>query len=329
MIFADKLIRLRKKNGWSQEELAEKMNVSRQAVSKWESAQATPDLDKLLQLSRLFGVTTDYLLKDEIESEEHAESTPENSVRRVTLAEANAYLQSRRRAAVHIALGTSLCILSPILLILLGAMSEHPGFPLSEELACGIGLFVMLALVAVAVVLFVRTGFANAPFEFLEEEPFEPEYGVEGLAADVQKKARPSYVRFNCIGVLLCVLSPAPLLAAAFTGNDMLVTASLALTALIASIGVFLFILVGVQHASTQRLLRQGEFRPDPVEKRRKHIGEAIETGFWALTLAAYLAWSFLSGDWHITWIVWPVAGVLFTAVEALLPIALDKEERE
>jgi transcriptional regulator with XRE-family HTH domain len=310
------------------------MNVSRQAVSKWESAQATPDLDKLLQLSRLFGVTTDYLLKDEIESEERAESTPEEGVRRVTLAEANAYLQSRRRAAVRIALGTSLCILSPILLILLGAISELPSSPLSEEVACSVGLVFLLAVVAVAVVLFVRTGLSNAPYEFLEEEPFEPEYGVEGLAADVQKKARRSYVTLNCVGALLCVLSPAPLLATAFTENVLLSASALCIMMLIAAIGVFLFILAGVRHASTQRLLRQGDFRPesirlDPVEKRRKRLEEAIETGFWALTLAAYLAWSFLSGDWHITWIVWPIAGALFTAIEALLPITLDKEEKK
>ena len=59
MILADKIIRLRKKNGWSQEELANKMNVSRQAVSKWEASQTTPDLEKILQLGNLFGVTTD------------------------------------------------------------------------------------------------------------------------------------------------------------------------------------------------------------------------------------------------------------------------------
>ena len=70
MILADKIAKLRKKNGWSQEELAEKMNVSRQAVSKWESAQTIPDLGKILQLGNLFGVTTDYLLKDEIEDAE-------------------------------------------------------------------------------------------------------------------------------------------------------------------------------------------------------------------------------------------------------------------
>ena len=68
MILADKIIKLRKSNGWSQEALAEKMNVSRQSVSKWESAQSIPDLEKIILLGEIFGVTTDYLLKDEIES---------------------------------------------------------------------------------------------------------------------------------------------------------------------------------------------------------------------------------------------------------------------
>lgn len=57
MILADKIIRLRKKNGWSQEELAEKMKVSRQAVSKWEGAQTIPELEKVLMLASLFECT--------------------------------------------------------------------------------------------------------------------------------------------------------------------------------------------------------------------------------------------------------------------------------
>ena len=66
MIFADKIIELRKKAGWSQEELAVQLGVTRQSVSKWEGAQSVPDLEKIVQMSHLFGVTTDYLLKDEI-----------------------------------------------------------------------------------------------------------------------------------------------------------------------------------------------------------------------------------------------------------------------
>ena len=68
MILADKIIEERKKNGWSQEELAEKLGVSRQSVSKWESAQSVPDLNRILNMSKIFGVSTDYLLKDEIDT---------------------------------------------------------------------------------------------------------------------------------------------------------------------------------------------------------------------------------------------------------------------
>ena len=73
MTFSDKLIALRKKAGWSQEELAERLNVSRQSVSKWESAQSMPDIDKILQLSSWFSVTTDCLLKDEQAEPEYTE----------------------------------------------------------------------------------------------------------------------------------------------------------------------------------------------------------------------------------------------------------------
>lgn len=70
MKLSDKIIRLRKLNGWSQENLAEKLNVSRQTISRWEGATAQPDASNILQLSKLFGVTTDYLLNDEYESDD-------------------------------------------------------------------------------------------------------------------------------------------------------------------------------------------------------------------------------------------------------------------
>jgi len=69
MTFDQKLLALRKQSGLSQEQLAEKLSVSRQAVSRWESGEVLPDAPNLLQLSRIFGVTTDYLLKDELENE--------------------------------------------------------------------------------------------------------------------------------------------------------------------------------------------------------------------------------------------------------------------
>ena len=63
MNIADRIQYLRKQKGYSQEELADKVGVSRQAVSKWESEQSTPDLEKVIVMSELFEVTTDYILK--------------------------------------------------------------------------------------------------------------------------------------------------------------------------------------------------------------------------------------------------------------------------
>lgn len=104
MIFADKLILLRKKAGWSQEELADQMNVTRQSVSKWEGAQSVPDLEKMLRLSELFGVSTDYLLKDEIEEAEHIDLFDDTPLlRRVSMEEANAFLSVKLRTAKTIA----------------------------------------------------------------------------------------------------------------------------------------------------------------------------------------------------------------------------------
>ena len=61
-MLSEKIINLRKSRGWSQEELAERLNVSRQSVSKWEGAQSVPDMNKILMLSEVFGVSTDFLL---------------------------------------------------------------------------------------------------------------------------------------------------------------------------------------------------------------------------------------------------------------------------
>lgn len=69
MTLPEKILRLRKQSGMSQEELAQKLEVSRQAVSRWEVGSAQPDASNILQLSRLFGVTADYLLNDDYESD--------------------------------------------------------------------------------------------------------------------------------------------------------------------------------------------------------------------------------------------------------------------
>ena len=324
MILADKIIRLRKKNGWSQEELADKMNVSRQAVSKWEAAQTTPDLEKILQLGNLFGVTTDYLLKDELVDEEFVEGVDETPIRKISLAEANDYLEQRKNASVQIAIATLLCIISPILIFLLLAFSECTSIPITENLAVGIGLVALFSLVTIAVVIYIRVGFKNAPYEFLEKEPFETEYGVTGLAREKQKTYRNTYIKYNIFGTCACILSPVPLICAALSGKGLLVMIMLCVTLLTVAIGVMFFIVAGVRWASMQKLLKEGEFSEKGKQKNK--IIEAIGTVYWLLATAIYLGWSFLTSNWHITWVIWPIAGVLFAVVELVCNLVIDKQ---
>ena len=106
MIMAEKITMLRKRNGWSQEELAEKLGVSRQAVSKWESGVSLPDLDRMVKMSQLFCVSTDYLLKDEIEEVTLPEGdlAPESGGDYVvTLEEANTFLDLTRKLSTRMA----------------------------------------------------------------------------------------------------------------------------------------------------------------------------------------------------------------------------------
>ena len=102
MLLADKIVTLRKRAGWSQEELAAQLGVSRQSVSKWEGAQSVPDMQKVVQMSRLFGVTTDYLLKEELGEPEPAPAESAAPLRCVTMEQAADYLALRQAAAVAV-----------------------------------------------------------------------------------------------------------------------------------------------------------------------------------------------------------------------------------
>ncbi len=328
MILADKIIRLRKKKGWSQEELAEKMNVSRQAVSKWESAQSVPDLGKLLQLSEMFGVTTDYLLKDEIEEEESVEPQNEPAIRYITKEEASEYLALRTHAAWHIALATFLCILSPLTLIVLGALSNAPTLLISETAAGIIGLVVLFTVALCAVVIYLYCGFCHAPYEFLEKgTPFALDKAARDMLRERKKSFAPSYVKGNVIATSLCILSPVPLIVSGFFERELLHMAMLCVMFVLAGVGVFLFITVGVRQASIDRLLREGDYCP--CEKNKSIHSSAVESAYWGIIVALYLTVSFLTLAWHLTWLIFVVGGALTPLVTYLCRRFTKDEERD
>lgn len=403
MILADKIIRERKKLGLSQEELAEKMNVSRQAVSKWESSQSIPEIEKILQLSSLFGVTTDYLLKDEIENvdnginlqlkEEQTEcsenkSSAENipkkgdetlkipgdnftqadngTIKKVTMREAENYLNWRKKAARNIAVGVILCIL-PVSFLLsittLNSINKDRESAVNQEpvtssentsdisnteivyptesvngsfvVVSGIlGVPLLFFVVAAAVGLFVYTGIKSEQYKFYDTGAFETEEGVVEMVKKRQKAFGSTYTRLNIIGAILCVLSPISLFVGAVGENSdsgLSLPFGFFLTLLIAGIGAVLFILAGVPYESIKKLLKEGEYSD---KKEIKRIKGTVGTIYWLLTAALFLIMQFVvdnqgnGGEDSNYWIIWPVAGVLFPVALLICDIAQRKKEQ-
>lgn len=114
MTFGEKLQLLRKSRGWTQEQLSAQINISRQALSKWESGAAIPDTENVIRLSRLFAVSTDYLLLDEYD--EPMQSTPEKDC--ATISKKNTTRFWR------IIAGSAAAGLSVIILLVLGVLSS-------------------------------------------------------------------------------------------------------------------------------------------------------------------------------------------------------------
>ena len=322
MILADKIIENRKKNGWSQEELADKLRVSRQSVSKWESAQAIPDMKKILQLSEVFGVSTDYLMKDEIEEKPAAELAPvdnglEETVRNVSMEEAVSFLKYNETASRWISTGVMICILSPVLLILLGGLAEAGFISMEERIAELGGTAILLIMIAAAVGMFIREGMRGKKYEYLEKVDIETEYGVNGMVKERRDAYAETHSRRLIIGVMLCIISAVPLLGAEavhYSNNtDLFPILCVALLLVMCAVGVKLIVLTCTRQGGYDRLLEEGDY-----SRLNKKAGR-YDGVYWAIATAVYLGWSFVTSRWEYTWIVWPVAGVLFAAYREIM----------
>lgn len=412
MGLAEKIMDLRKRSGWSQEELAGRLGISRQSVSKWETGESVPDLDKIIRMSDLWDVSTDYLLKEgaglqkesretadradaqsgfpkneswehsadrgsEVEEQARADgSEPENGeeytdsgtregtrnyagsgpedghwqggygsagtsafgaqasgagwsgssacqYREVSRAEALDFLAVSQYASPRIALGVMLCILSPVCLILLSAFSEEPSilkgqFSVSENFAGGIGVSILLVLVAVAVEIFITTGMKLSPYGYIEEEliwvPEDVLRGVEEARADYEHTFRTSIVT----GVLLCIIGVIPLfLSIAFFDRDFETIVGVCMLLVFVAAGVFFLVSAGIIHGSHEKLLQTGDFAPEK-KRANKRMG-AVAGVYWCVIVSVYMFMSFTTMSWERTWIIFPVAGVLFGGISALV----------
>ncbi len=333
MILAEKIMRLRKKNGWSQEELAGKLGVSRQSVSKWESAMSIPDLDKILVMSEIFEVSTDYLLKDSLEQEEYVPGNPDvgedrEILRKVSMEDACEFVKRRSENKERMAAGVAACILSPVALLLLLGFAEFQIISITEDMAAGIGIMTLLIIVAGAVANFIMIGTKLSRYDYLEKEVVELAYGVDGVMRSQYEEKQQGFTAKTTIGVVLCIISAIPLLFVSIIldSEELMLPAVCFLLAMVA-MAVYLFVTVGMEKEAYEMLLQIDEY--SPMGKKTKKKLENISSIYWILVTTIYLGYSLWSWKWHSSWIIWPVAAVAFGVVTTIVKMQVEKEEKK
>lgn len=342
MTLAEKIALLRKQKGWSQEELADKMDISRQSVSKWESGQSVPDLDKIIKISDIFAVSTDYLLKEEGETEEFAPrqgagSDEEEPVRSVSVEEADAFMGLTKKFASIRGIGTGLFVLSPVCLIILAGISEYDTNAISEEMAGGLGLVVLLLMVAIGVIIMKMTDMQLSKYEYLENEKISLGFGVKEQVLKKKEEFEKPYRISVCAGIALIFAGIMPLMAAVALDSEDMAIYCVVVILLAVAVSVYCFVRFGSIWESYEKLLQEGDYTRE--KKESKQANSFFSTAYWCIVTAIYLGISFIGpdfralgadswmdleymkwkwGNWGITWVIWPVAAVLFAGLKAI-----------
>ena len=331
MLLSEKIMSLRKRNGWSQEELAQQLGVSRQSVSKWESMTSIPDIQKIMSMSELFGVSTDYLLKDELEelpatamnasdsitgataSAAKSETTSDDAsasktvvpTLSVSLETATEYLDAVARTSRPTSFAITLFILGPALLVSLATYSEDALYfdptRISPD-ALGIaGVCLMMLFIAAGVGLLILQDMKLVKFKQFKKANLELQYGVEAAVRRRAESTESLRYMQQAAGVCLTILS-----------------------AILLSLGVYLLIYSGILRDGYRVLLQEGDFSHDEKSSKKDYESTAlryrsIAKAYFSTITLLYVGYSFITNDWKSSWIIWPISGFLYHIAISIL----------
>ncbi len=331
MNLAEKITSLRKQKGWSQEELASQLGISRQSISKWESGSSIPDIENIIFLSKIFGVSTDYLLKNDDALNEEADETSESKdtlpKKHISRDEAYSFLNVKKRFSLKIAIGVMLCILSPAVLITLVGLNHNNSGVFGEKFVTLIGICVLFATVTAAVILFIVSGLSQSKYEYIGKQSLLLD---SDLKEDLIKESENYYSVFTihvAIGVALCILSAIPTIVLGIMNIESWTIISVSFILVLVSIGVFLIVKAAVFKSSYDQLLQKNEYSIN--SKKARSLLDTASGIYWGVAVIAYLLISFLTRAWHLTWLIWPVAGILWGIVEMIVKSKLSNDSFE
>lgn len=251
----------------------------------------------------------------------------EPPVRMVTRQEAEEYIDLSIKTSKWIALGVLLCIWCPIPLIFFGGVDSYVKH-MSELSIVLVGLIPLFLMIGIAVALFIYNGTKMEKFDYLKKERIQIDHALEEELSWMAEQEKMSSTKKIIIGVLMCIFSVIPLLiTGSLPGDTVLQVMSLIFLLFVVGIAVVLFITGGTRMECLKVLRQEGEFTPR--EKESKKLIDVIGGIYWSVVTVIYLAWSIVTMQWGFTWIIWPVAGILFGVSASICGVVGTAKKKE
>ena len=226
------------------------------------------------------------------------------------------YLQVSKETGKRIALGVGLILLGVANLIFLNALAER-GY-VAEKIAQAAGVGGLLLMIALAVYIFIMAGVKSGKYENLETTIVKIDPYLHDRIVQMKEDYRPDFARRIAGGVGLILLSVVALVTVAIleVGGEFAVMLLVCVLLLAIGSAVGLFISAGSEMEAYDKLLNEGDYTKQ--HKAENSFAGKISGPYWLLAVVIYLTWSFITNDWGSTWIVWPIAGVLFALISAV-----------
>ena len=268
MTLQEKIIKLRKKNGWSQEDLADKLYVTRQAVSKWESGQSLPDVEKIVHMSKLFGVTTDYLLNEEVESEDVIEESTAIDNKILEEEDVDAFMDNVKKRSKFYAVFLALMFFSPVVLYILKIASVE-----NYQLIGGI---VGVITFATAYAFLLIADNKGTSFNYIrKEQKFVLGYGVSNYVEQIKVHSKKKNDIFMTVSSTILMLLGMMLILLQIIYKDssnyaFVSDISVLVSLIIMSVVVPLEIVPVRENNAYSLLLKKGSYAPERAGLNKK-----------------------------------------------------------
>lgn len=295
MSLSENLQNLRKIKNMSQEELAERLNVSRQAVSKWESGNGYPETEKIISICEIFDCSMDELVKGKISMDVKEEKSNYDSI------------MTKVAKGISIGVGLILLGVSAMLTIIGFAANEQ-----AEEKFAMIGVVMVLIGVVFAVPLFIINGTKRDDYK-KKNTKIANVYSEEEV-----EKGKSKYTKIMAVGIstiLIGVIAMLSLMGLKVFGENS--TLPIAILMYFVTIGASMIVYCG-QMIDKYDIEKYNKENTEEYKAKEEKTGKICGV-IMLVTTIIFLVWGFIWSAWHINWIVYPIGGILCGIVGTIM----------